>query len=46
MSKFQFESDSFQSYDKWINIVLDCFLRAGGLKIGGKIQGTCLRFDP
>jgi len=43
MSEFQLESDSIRLYDKWISTVLDCFLRAGGLKISD--QGRCERFD-
>jgi len=43
MSDFQLEPDSIQLYDKWINTVLDCFMRVGGLKLSG--QGKCERFD-
>jgi len=43
MTEFQLELNSIQLYDKWIDTVLDCFMRAGGLKIGG--QGTCHKFD-
>jgi len=40
MSGFELDSDSIQLYDRWINTVMNCAMRAGALKIG-----ICARFN-